>query len=171
MKKKSFSTVLTIIMITLFISGCSPSKAIETFDNISEVNVADIIKYKDSFVGDNNAVRNILSMLPANEYISGISLQTEKKPYGIIVNFKENKEKGKEAYSKFWSTKNVQEFLEKNASVLFSLIQNADTVIFNVEGLENSTYQFTRNELEQKYGDLKSLSQNISTFKSLFQQN
>lgn len=85
--------------------------------------VSDFVKYKNSYVGDNSAVGNILSMLPAHDYIAGFSLQTEKKPYGVTVNYRAN-QSGVNNYYHFWSNKNPGEILERNAAVLFSLIQN-----------------------------------------------
>lgn len=49
--------------------------------------LADLLKYKGSYVGNNSAVGSILSMLPGHDYMASFSLETEQKPYGIAVNY------------------------------------------------------------------------------------
>ncbi len=124
----------------------------------SQVEAYDLIKYKDSYVADNSSVGNIIAKLPASEYNSGFSLQTNKQPYGITINYKINESLGEENYNKFWRNKNINEFLEKNAVVLLSLIQNADIIEFNVDNIDEKSYRYDRQSLEQKYdSNLKEL--------------
>ncbi|MCH3963377.1 MAG: DUF4825 domain-containing protein [Clostridium sp.] len=115
----------------------------------SQAKTYDLIKYKDSYVGDNSSVGNIISRLPANAYNTGFSLQTSKKPYGITINYKAIQDLKEKDYNNF---------LEKNAAVLFFLIQNADFVEFNVENINEKSYKYNRKNLEEKYGiNLKKL--------------
>ena len=73
---------------------------------------------------------------------------------------------GEENYNKFWSDKKVNEFLEKNAVVLLSLIQNADVIEFNVDNIGEKSYKYDRKSLEQKYGgNLKDLFEDDTSFK------
>ncbi|MED3961288.1 DUF4825 domain-containing protein [Niallia taxi] len=64
------------VTILLLLSGC----------NTKETN-KDIFQYKDSNVGDNSAVGNIVYKLPGAQQLSGIELKTKEEPYGIILNY------------------------------------------------------------------------------------
>ncbi|GKU26684.1 DUF4825 domain-containing protein [Clostridium folliculivorans] len=157
-----FKTLAPIIVaLSLTLIGCNNDSAkisAQTKQATSKIKAYDLIKYKDSYVGDNSAVANIITKLPANAYSAGFSLQTAQKPYGMTINYKTNKNSGEEDYTKFWSNVKIEEFLEKNAVVLLSLIKNADTVNFNVENIGEKPYKYDRKELEKKYGgDLKNL--------------
>lgn len=122
-------------------------------NNISDINMEELKKYKDSYVGDNSAVRNILANLPVNTYVSELSLKTDRKPYEITVNYKENPALGLDDYNNFWKDKNPNEVLEKNAALMFSLIKNTDVIEFNVENIGEKNYRYTRDELKEKYGE------------------
>lgn len=125
-------------------------------NNISDINMEELKKYKDSYVGDNSAVINILANLPLNTYVSELSLKTDRKPYEITVNYKENPALGLDDYNNFWKDKNPNEVLEKNAALMFSLIKNTDVIEFNVENIGEKNYKYTREELKEKYDeDLK----------------
>lgn len=147
-----FKILLSIILtVSLSLIGCG-SNSLKT----SNKDNYDFIKYKDSYVGDNSSVVNILSNLPAHEYGAGCSLQTNRKPYEIMVNYNVNRSLGEDNYNKFWKNKKAYELLEKNAVVLLSLIKNVDVIRFNIFNIDKKSY--TRQELEQKYdGDLKKL--------------
>ncbi|NFQ89945.1 DUF4825 domain-containing protein [Clostridium botulinum] len=162
MKNKFKGLTFVIIVISLSLIGCgsnsskTASKGVKTYD---------LVKYKGSYVGDNSSVANIIAKLPANDYSSGFSLQTKKEPYGITINYKANQNLGKENYNKFWSDKKVNEFLEKNAVVLLSVIQNADVIEFNVDKIGEKCYKYDRKSLERKYGGkLKDLFKNDASF-------
>lgn len=122
-------------------------------NNISDINMEELKKYKDSYVGDNSAVINILANLPLNTYVSELSLKTDRKPYEITVNYKENPALGLDDYNNFWKDKNPNEVLEKNAALMFSLIKNTDVIEFNVENIGEKNYKYTRDELKEKYGE------------------
>ncbi|MBK1810033.1 DUF4825 domain-containing protein [Clostridium sp. YIM B02505] len=150
-----------MLVLSLTLIGCNNDSSKTTNQpkqETSKTKTYDLIKYKDSYVGDNSAVANIISKLPANAYSAGISLQTDKEPYGITVNYKANKASSEEDYNKFWSNVNINDLLERNAVVLMALIKNANTVEFNVENIGEKHYKYDRNTLEKKYGgDLKNL--------------
>lgn len=175
MKNKFKILVPAIIIISLSLIGCgsnstkTPNQKVET---ISQVKIDDLLKYKGSYVGDNSAVGNIIAKLPANVYNAGFSLQTNKEPYEITINYKANQNLGVRDYNNFWSNKRPDEFLEKNAVVLLSLIQNADIIEFNVDNVGEGSYKYTRKALEQKYGgDLKNLLKDETSFKSFLNNN
>lgn len=167
-----FKTVAPIIVaLSLTLIGCnndSSKISDQTKQATSKINTYNLIKYKDSYVGDNSAVASILSKLPANSYSTGFSLQTSKEPYGITINYKASKNSGEEDYNKFWSNVQIEDLLEKNAVVLLALIKNADSVDFNVENIGKKPYKYDRKTLEKKYGgDLKTLFKDDSSLDSL----
>lgn len=168
MKNKFKILVPIIIIVSLSLIGCeNNSSKISNQDvkTTSQVKTYDLLIYKGSYVGDNSSVGNVIAKLPANEYNAGFSLETTKQPYGITINYKANPSLGEEDYNKFWSGKKINEFLEKNAVVLLSLIQNADVVEFNVDSIGEKTYKYDRKSLEQKYGgDLKNLFKDDTSF-------
>ncbi|EPY2273990.1 DUF4825 domain-containing protein [Clostridium sporogenes] len=160
MKNKLKILIPLIIILSLNLVGCgmnSEKKLKENAKNSSKVETYDLIKYKDTYVGDNSSVGSIIKNLPANEYSAGFSLQTTKEPYGITVNYKTNENLREENYNKFWSDKKVEELLEKNAVVLLYLITNAEIIKFNVDNIGEESYKYDRKNLEQKYGSLKNL--------------
>jgi hypothetical protein len=175
MKNRFKILVPIIVIISLSLIGCvSNSKKIsnQKVETFSQVKTNDLMKYKGSYVGDNSAVRNIIAELPANVYSAGFSLQTNKKPYGIIINYKENQNLGSEDYNNFWNNKKPNEILEKNAVILFSLIQNSYTIEFNVDNIGKKSYKYNRKVLERKYGgDFKKILKNETSFKNFLNKN
>lgn len=166
--KNKFKILPVMIILSLSLIGCesnSPKISNQDVKTTSQVKTYDLMKYKDSYVGDNSSVSNIITKLSANAYNAGFSLQTNKEPYGITINYKANQNLGEEDYNKFWSGKKINEFLEKNAVVLLSLIQNADVIEFNVDNIGEKSYKYDRKSLEQKYGgDLKNLFKDDTSF-------
>lgn len=175
MKNKFKIFVPVIIIVSLSLIGCgnnSTKTSHQEVETIAQVKIDELLKYKDSYVGDNSAVGNIIDKLPANVYNEGFSLQTDKEPYGIIITYKANQNLGTEDYNNFWSNKNPDEILEKNAVILLSLIQNADIIEFNVDNVGEKSYKYNRKELEKKYGeDFKNLLKDETSFQSFFSNN
>jgi hypothetical protein len=156
--------VPAILIASLSLAGCSNNQV--ATQNVNTIyQVTDFVKYKGSYVGNNSAVGNILSMLPAHDYMVGFSLQTEQKPYGITANYKAN-QSGENNYYDFWNSKKPDELLERNSAVLFSLVKNVDVISINVEDVGMKTYTFTRTDVQQKYGDISKLLNAQSSFNS-----
>lgn len=50
--------------------------------------------------------------------------------------------------------------------ILFSLIQNADTIEFNLDNIGEKSHKYNRKDLEKKYGgDLKEILKDGTSFK------
>ena len=83
MKITTFNKIvaLSIFILLLGIIGCSKYSEEKETTNESNVNLNTVLKYKDSYVGDNSSVSNIINNLPGNIYNEGIELQTTSKPY------------------------------------------------------------------------------------------
>ncbi|MFZ0445840.1 MAG: DUF4825 domain-containing protein, partial [Bacillus sp. (in: firmicutes)] len=99
------------LLVLLLLSGCNSNDR-----NINN----DIFQFKESFVGDNSAVGNIVNQLPGAEQLNGFKLKTNEAPYGIILNYD-------------W-TESEQEYKETvtyNVIFLFTLVQNVDWITFN----------------------------------------
>ncbi|MFJ8262077.1 DUF4825 domain-containing protein [Rummeliibacillus sp. NPDC094406] len=117
-----------LLLVILIVSGCNIKNGEE-----------DIFKFKDSYVGDNSAVGNIVSKLQGAEHFKGFELKTKEKPYGIILNYD-------------WSDseKNYKKTAIYNATFLFALVQNADWITFN---FDNQEYKITKENLQNWYGE------------------
>ncbi|MZP30971.1 DUF4825 domain-containing protein [Heliobacterium undosum] len=144
-----------MIILLLGLSGCAanPATKLSPKENrVAQGEINTLLRYKGAYVGDNSAVGNIISILPANMYNAGFRLDTDREPYGITVNYQANQRLGPEDYHHFWSQNKPEAVLEKNAVVLLSLIHNASFVQFNVQDIAEKSCRFTRTDLEQKYG-------------------
>lgn len=126
-----------VILLWATVAGCSPAGSGQT----------DIFQYKDSYVGDNGAVGNIVDRLPGSADFQGMELKTAEEPYGIILRYAPDEE---------LSEAEVKERVLYNASFLFALVKNADWVEV-VYG--EQPFEVTRESLQSWYGtDLRSFS-------------
>lgn len=164
MKNKSLIAIIVMIF-SLYLTGCSDQLTQDSelyIENSTQIEFEKLMKYKDSYVGDNSAVISIVTGLPGNRYNPSFSLQTKKEPYEIAVHYKVNEEVMNGNYLNFWTDKNSEEILENNAIILFSLISNVDLIEFDIDGIDNLSnysYQYSREELESKYNlDLTDIS-------------
>lgn len=137
--------------------------------------LAQISKYKTPYIGDASKVSGVSRNLPIpDSYFKQkyISMETNKKPYKLNV-FYEAKQGA--AHSSEWpivSNDNVTYAnLQKNALVLFCMIDNLDEVTFafrdsqSDEKLDESEYDtaftFQRESFESIYGDLYVFRDNL----------
>lgn len=170
--KNKFKVFMLVLVMSISLIGCTNNTTKITdksIKNISQVEIDELLRYKNSYVGNNSAIGNILSNLPANVYGSGFELKTDKKPYTIIANYKINEELDVVGYNEFWSNKDIDEFLEDNAIVLFSLIPNVDIVQFRVDKIGEELYEYTRSKLKAKYNkNLTNITNDEDSFKEFF---
>ena len=134
------------LLVILIVSGCNTNNEKE-----------DIFKFKDSYVGDNSAVGNILNQLPGAEHFKGFELETKEKPYGIILNYD-----GSESEQSYKKTAIF------NATFLFTLVQNAEWVTFN---FDNQAYKITKENLQNWYGEDFSVLKNENDLKAFIQKH
>lgn len=123
------------VLILLLLGGCNSKPAPEKDD---------LFRFKDSYVGDNGAVGNIINGLrsPDGEKSNGLELKTTEEPYGIIVNYKTDETVAS-------AEKNYKEIVLYNATFIFALIKNSDWIQFNFVEDEVTV---TREDLESWYG-------------------
>ena len=136
-------------------SGKQPS----TSDNAFSIHgvpykLEDHEQYKGSYIGDNNAVGSILAGLPGSNFRKTIELQTKEQPYGLKVNYGLNNENNvsESDYNEYWSDEN--KILLYNATVLFMVIDNLNTIDFYLETSVNEVdhSHITRTQIEALYG-------------------
>lgn len=143
--------IVSLIIILGFLFNPKP--------NIVEKSQAEILmEYKTPYVGDASSVGNIIYNLTFPEDIAYgyFELQTQKTPYGLTVYF----DADKDSILKYMAKDKVDEnILKHEAYLLFSLIENLDTVTFNIQYLdEMSVFEFDRQACEIE------LNRNINEF-------
>lgn len=128
--------------------------------NPARYNLAEIAKYKTPYVGDHNKVLGITYRLPAPNYShQGIALKTGERPYRLTVNYL--------SVPELMGGENEEERLapiaEKNALVVFAMIDNLDEVEFEyAEGaLDRVQLSYARADFEREYGTLTRLGENL----------
>ncbi|MER2057445.1 MAG: DUF4825 domain-containing protein [Niallia sp.] len=128
--RKTIRIFFFSLLVLLFLNGC----------NSNDVN-DDLFEFKDSFVGDNSGIGNIVNQLPSSEYFKGFELQTKEEPYGMILNYEGIK--GEEIEKKY------KETAIYNATFIFALVQNAEWITFY---FDNNEYKITKEDLQNWYG-------------------
>lgn len=89
-----------------------------------------LLAYTGTLVGDNSAVGAILDLLPARGLKrTSFELNTDSEPYGIVINYDVTDEE--KAYKEGKLDKSQA---DKNAAVIFSLVENADAITMNIAG-------------------------------------
>lgn len=147
----------------------------------STYNLAEISRYKTPYVGDNGKVSAIVSHLPVpDNYFNQkyISMRTSEKPYNLTVYYEAGSDieyKGEWPITKPDSV--IELNSEKNALVLFSMIDNLDEVTFAYRISQSSgeldfskydtTFTFKRATFEEKYGNLSAFAKNLDLFKDV----
>ena len=161
MKNKSLIAMMFMTIFSFSLVGCNDQatqKSEPYIEDFTQVEFEKLMKYRDSYVGDNSAVINIVTGLPGNRYNPSFNLQTQKEPYEIAINY----------------TVNPEEVLENNAIILFSLISNVDLIEFDIDGIDslsNHSYKYSREELESKYNlELADLSANEDSLDDFFKE-
>jgi hypothetical protein len=124
MKNTTPYFVVVVLMLISF-SGCSSN-------NDSN---QDIFTYKGSYIGNNSTDVNIIQKLPYHKELKEVSLQTEKKPYGMVIDYGN-------------VSGNIKNNVINNATYLFALVKNADWITFH---FPNKEYTLTRKQLQNWY--------------------
>ncbi|MGG7142679.1 DUF4825 domain-containing protein [Clostridium nigeriense] len=167
--------ILSVFIVSLGMFGCGYSTVSKETTNESKANLTTVLKYKDSYVGDNSAVTNIVNNLPANIYNEGIELQATSKPYEITIHYKSFKDISIRLEDDSLITSSFSYVMKNNALIILSLIQNADIVNFDISDGTSITYERTAlvnthkddfgNNLEEITKDKSSLENFIKTNK------
>lgn len=141
-----------LLLLTVVLSACS-SQATEKKSDIKEIediSLKQLSKHKNTYLGDNSAVRAILSGLPGGiirefEIIDGKALDVT---YGV----KENAGYTEEQFDAFWFDQ--KDTIEKtylyNAIALFILVDNVEQVTLNMSSKDEPSVTFKRKQLEKE---------------------
>lgn len=113
---------------------------------INEDDLNNLLKHRSKYIGDASNVSNLLNKLPYGDRKNGISLETDSSPYGITVNY--NLEDAEKIQDKVHL---IEPVLIDNALILFSLIENVETVNFNILSANGYKFQFTRTEMQEYF--------------------
>lgn len=140
----------SILLVLIVLSGCSQNADSK----------ADIFQYKNSYVGDNSAVGNIVSQLAYSKELKQISLHTNEQPYGITLEYNDIKAKN--------ADKEIKETVIENATYLFALIHNVDWVTFKFPANE---FNVTKTELQHWYNNQLDGIENEEDLKNLIKEH
>ncbi|MDF2889982.1 MAG: hypothetical protein K0R80_349 [Clostridia bacterium] len=153
-----FIILIVSIAIYIFATGRTESNALELSYHAEE-----LLEYKTAYVGDNSKVVNLMSRLPYGEFLASTTLQTKIAPFVITAEYTF------EPLS--FDKEQLKAKLSNNAAVVFSLIENADVILYRADvGGEVTTYDFARVEFEKEYGvKLWDLSKDAESFENFLQ--
>lgn len=151
---RKFSFAIGWLVVLLLFTGCSHS-----IEQKAQTPVSELLKYKDSYVGDNSAVGNILAKLEGGQYIRQFSLQTQNQPYGIEVYYGIREAVDSKVFDQYFSEDKAKEVFLNTSTTLFALVKNVDDVTIHLETPVKRTFHITREEMETFYGkDMRSLA-------------
>lgn len=139
-KKPSLWVVFAFVIIVVVIGiGLISNPKIEKSDLESRSET--YLNNRTEYIGNASKVGGIISLLnfPADVTYDHIELQTGTEPYGVTIYLKNVIGTLDDAMVSDYTN------YQKNALILFSLIRNADEVIFNLsDGNKSNTMQFSR---------------------------
>ncbi|MCY7738556.1 DUF4825 domain-containing protein [Bacillus safensis] len=141
-----------LLLLTVVLSACSSQATEKKSDikGIEDISLKQLSKHKNTYLGDNSAIREILSNLPGGvirefEIIDGKALDVT---YGA----KENDSYTEEQFDAFWFDQ--KDTIEKtylyNAIALFILVDNVEQVTLNMSSKDEPSVTFKRKQLEKK---------------------
>ncbi|MGK9487159.1 DUF4825 domain-containing protein [Bacillus pumilus] len=141
-----------LLLLTVILSACSSQATEQKSDmkGIEDISLKQLSKHKSTYLGNNSAIRDILSELPGGmirefEIVDGKALDVT---YGV----KENAGYTEEQFDAYWFDQ--KETIEKtylyNALALFILVDNVEQVTLKMNSNDKSSVTFQRKELEKK---------------------
>lgn len=141
---------ISLLSLMIVLCGCSQSTDSKT----------DLFQYKNSYVGDNSAVANIVYQLAHNNEFNQMSLDTEKEPYGITLEYKDINAKNVD--------KEMKETVISNSTFLFALIKNVDWITFKFPDQE---FTVTKEKLQDWYNNKLDGFENEQDLMKLIQEH
>ncbi len=188
-KKSRLAIVMSAVLLAAVIMGAIALGAKVVASNekstagaeVVTYNLFEISKYQTPYIGDNSKVSAMVSHLPLpDSYFKQqyISLLTDNKPYKLTVYYEAKKGA---VHSGEWPMENpnnaIYSTMQKNALVLFSMINNLDGVTFafrdsqsegKLDALKyDTTFTFSRSSMAEKYGDISNLSTNLDLLQEI----
>jgi hypothetical protein len=141
---------ISLLSLMILLSGCSLNNDSNT----------DLFQYKNSYVGDNSAVVNIVKQLAHNKELNQISLETKKEPYGITLEYKDLVAKN--------ANQEMKETVISNSTFIFVLIKNVDGITFKFPDQE---FTVTIGEVQEWYNKKLDGIKNEQDLKKLIQEH
>ncbi|MCM3028718.1 DUF4825 domain-containing protein [Bacillus safensis] len=140
-----------LLLLTVVLSACSSQASEKKSDikGIADISLKQLSKHKNTYLGDNSAIHEILSDLPGGvirefEIVDGRALDVT---YGV----KENDGYTEEQFDAFWFDQ--KDTIEKtylyNAIALFILIDNVEQVTLKMNSNDEPSVTFKRQILEK----------------------
>lgn len=135
-----YKLFITISLLILALAGCSSAAKTQSAGG-------DLFSLKNSYIGDNSAVGEIVRQLPASEKLDKIILETDQKPYGLHLSYHNTNQP--------ISLDELKQTIVYNATFIFALIPNVERITFTVD---QTDFVLQRDEL-QKWYDERELNQ------------
>lgn len=148
--KRIYIYFISLLSLMILLSGCSLNNDSNT----------DLFQYKNSYVGDNSAVVNIVKHLAHNKELNQISLETKKEPYGITLEYKDLVTKN--------ANQEMKETVISNSTFIFVLIKNVDWITFKFPDQE---FTVTKGKLQDWYNKKLDGIKNEQDLKNLIQEH
>lgn len=121
-----------------------------TFYNREKSGIDNILKYKNSYIGNNANISNLVGKLPLSEY--GYVIEIDSKNFGLTIDY----------HITDWYINNNY-YLEKsliyNSVSLFLLIDNLEYIVFNFSG---NSYKITREDINEKYKEFNKIKNSMN---------
>lgn len=124
--------------------------------NRAKSGIDNIIRYKNSYVGDNSNDGNLINSLPLSEF--GYVFQIDSQNNGLIINY----------HMTDWYIVErlyLQKALIYNSVSMFSLIDNLEYIKYN---FTDSSYIVTRDNIEKQFPNYKDIVNNNKVNKENF---
>lgn len=164
--KKIASIITSIMIITgaIGLVGCESKenlniKVNKDIKKESSIDLNELSKFKGTKIGNSSKISSILEYLPGNNAKDGFSLQTDKQPYEITVNYKLGNE---------YKENNITNLLYTNSVILFALVDNLDIVNIKLGEEHGVIYTYNRSQIEEVIKtDLRKLPQDLNLWKDI----
>lgn len=103
--------------------------------------IENIVKYQNSYIGDNSNTGALIGSLPLSEY--GYVFEIDSQDCGLTIDYH---------FTDWYVNENlyVEKSMIYNSVAIFALIDNVQYINYNFSG---SAYRITREEIEKKYPD------------------
>ncbi|ACL74816.1 DUF4825 domain-containing protein [Ruminiclostridium cellulolyticum] len=169
-----FITCVVALVIILVFASKGNTPGIIDSNNSTKINASGqvynadyLFENKTPYVGNNSKVLHIIDNLQFGNYRGEVSLQTEKIPYGVTVNYDfQNLVKEDYQKAKIENEERLKLAFKRNAAMMFCLIENLDKITFVCRTVKGTAeYGFTREEIQKDYNeDLKEYSKDKNKF-------
>lgn len=178
-KKPTFWVMICtiVIMSGLLLSLMANPKNDYKIEDYFGYDIETLIENQTPYVGNNSKVVALIDAMPLPEGIvrDSVELQTTKEPYGITINYHMN---DSSTIAIKGSVRDISgEFFERNAVVLFSLIDNMNVITGTIVGqtgeYDGASYSFqATREIAGQFmdEDVRIYAKNTDTLRNLIER-